>query len=186
MKSSKQEEHTTDLKPFRSNGACGYKNKESEEVEVPCIYENAKDFSEGLARVKQNGLYGYIDTSGSLVIPCQFKDALRFIGGMAAVMVGASWGYINKVGKMLVKPIYKRVLSFSEGLAPVKKRNKWGYIRTDGEQVIPFKYDIADPFCDGMARGVARVVLLNPTAPLLFLSSTIKLPTLSVDTPLSR
>ena len=28
MKSSKQEEHTTDLKPFRSNGACGYKNKE--------------------------------------------------------------------------------------------------------------------------------------------------------------
>ena len=32
------------------------------------------------------------------------------------------------------------------------KKKKWGYIRPDGTTAIPFKYDIADPFSEGMAR----------------------------------
>ena len=48
MKPLNEEKHDTDLKPFSEKGVYGYKNKESEEVEVPCTYENAKDFSDGL------------------------------------------------------------------------------------------------------------------------------------------
>ena len=151
MKPLSEENPATDLKPFCEKGACGYKNKESEEIEVPLIYENAKDFSEGLARVKQNGLYGYIDTTGTLVIPCQFQDALRFIEGMAAVMVGATWGFINKAGKMVIKPIYSRLISFSEGLALVKKDDKWALFSTTGENLSGFIYDDADGFENGLS-----------------------------------
>ena len=35
MKTLNEEKHDTDLKPFKEKGACGYKNKESEEIEVP-------------------------------------------------------------------------------------------------------------------------------------------------------
>lgn len=41
-------------------------------------YEDAQSFSNGLAAVKQDGLWGYIDTEGELVIPCSFLNAKPF------------------------------------------------------------------------------------------------------------
>ena len=152
MKPLSDEKHATDLMPFCSHGACGYKNKISDEIEVPLIYETAGEFSEGLARVKQNGLYGFIDTQGNLSIPCKYKDALRFNSGMAAVMDNDTWGFIDTKGTMIIPAEFDYIRSFSEGLAPVKKNGKWGYINTAGKLVVGFIYDIADRFCEGLAR----------------------------------
>ena len=41
-------------------------------------YEDARSFSNGLAAVKVNGLWGYIDTEGNMVIEPQFFDARDF------------------------------------------------------------------------------------------------------------
>ncbi len=41
-------------------------------------YEEAQSFSNGLAAVKQDDLWGYINTEGEIVIPCSFLDAKPF------------------------------------------------------------------------------------------------------------
>ena len=48
-------------------------------------YEDASPFYEGLAAVKQNGKWGYIDETGKTVISCQYDLALRFSEGKAVV-----------------------------------------------------------------------------------------------------
>ena len=53
-------------------GLWGYINESGEEV-IPAQYEDAQDFSEGLAAVEIDGLYGFIDVSGEMVIAPQFE-----------------------------------------------------------------------------------------------------------------
>lgn len=48
-------------------------------------YDDALSFSEGLAAVKKNGQWGYIDTKGNTVIPEQFDIAFSFNEGLALV-----------------------------------------------------------------------------------------------------
>lgn len=48
-------------------------------------YDDALSFSEGLAAVKTDGLWGYIDTKGNTVIPEQFDIAFSFSEGLALV-----------------------------------------------------------------------------------------------------
>lgn len=48
-------------------------------------YEDASAFYEGLAAVKQNGKWGYIDETGKTVIPFQYDLALQFSEGKAVV-----------------------------------------------------------------------------------------------------
>ena len=48
-------------------------------------YEAAEPFSEGLAAVKRDGKWGYIDTAGELVIPFRFERAYDFSEGCAVV-----------------------------------------------------------------------------------------------------
>ena len=45
----------------------------------------ARDFSEGLAAVKKDDLWGYIDASGKMVIPPRYHWAQEFEDGRAEV-----------------------------------------------------------------------------------------------------
>ena len=54
-------------------------------------FDDALPFSEGLAAVKNNGLWGYIDTNGEYVVQPQYEQATSFTGGCAAVYGGGMW-----------------------------------------------------------------------------------------------
>ena len=43
-------------------------------------------FSEGLAYIRKNGQYGYVNTDGELVIPIKYTQALMFLNGVALVI----------------------------------------------------------------------------------------------------
>ncbi len=49
-------------------------------------YEDARQFNDGLAAVKKNGKWGYIDTDNKVVIPFQYDMAWNFAEGKAIVM----------------------------------------------------------------------------------------------------
>lgn len=60
-----------------------------------------------------------------------------------------AYGVANK------KKRFSAIGRFSEGLAAVcieSQSSKWGYINKDNEEVLPFKYDIAEPFYNNIAR----------------------------------
>lgn len=62
---------------FSDGNAWGFADLDGNVV-LPCKYENARSFSNGLAAVCIDEKWGFIDLSGEVVIPCQFTDALYF------------------------------------------------------------------------------------------------------------
>ena len=132
------------------SGKWGFIDKQGYTV-IPCKYDNAGSFSEGLAWVKLNDKYGLINKQGNTVIPCKYDDAWSFSEGLAAVKLNGKWGFIDKQGNTVIPCKYDGAESFSEGLAAVKLNGKWGFIDKQGNMVLPFKYDIAESFSESLA-----------------------------------
>ena len=55
--------------------------------------------SEGLAVLKVNGLYGFIDKTGTEVIPLKYDKASNFVDGLAEVILNGKSGFVDKGGK---------------------------------------------------------------------------------------
>lgn len=140
-----------DLTPYISKGKMGYANKHTREIVIPCKYDHANSFSDGLARVKLNGKWGFIDKYGNEVIPCRYERAYSFSEGLSGIKINGEYAYIDKLGKVIISCKYDEVKSFSEGLASFKVNGKWGYIDKTGREVIPAKYESAFLLKEGLA-----------------------------------
>lgn len=118
-------------------------------------FDGARDFWEGLGRIKLDNKWGYIDTQGIMVIPPQFDEAASFSDGIASVEKNGKAFYINKLGqKVLELPENMSSGSFSEGLAffQIKWSEIYGFVNTKGEVVIEPKFREVDEFVEGRAR----------------------------------
>ena len=135
----------------KQDGKYGFVDK-SGNVVIPCIYDDADSFSEGLAWVKQNGKTGYIDKSGNVVIPFIYDKGSSFHEGLARVYENGKYGFIDNSGNLVIPFKYDFAGRFSEGLAYVMQNYKLGYLDNSGNVVIPFKYDNAGPFSEGLAK----------------------------------
>ncbi|WP_128548725.1 protein kinase domain-containing protein [Larkinella soli] len=91
------------LHPKEKNGLYGFFDGEGNEV-IRCKYQNAKEFSEGLAAVNLRGSWGYINQSGGLVIPYSYEGALSFRNGRAKVLLDGEWIFIDKNGNRTTEP----------------------------------------------------------------------------------
>lgn len=81
----KDAEQKLGLHVIHDGDKLGFADKEGNVI-IPCIWNDVKEFSEGLAVVKDtNNLWGYINYNGDVVISCLFRDAHPFEGGMAYV-----------------------------------------------------------------------------------------------------
>ena len=149
FKSMKSKE--TSLYVVCRNGKYGYVDK-TRRLVIPCQYDNACDFSEGLAEIKKSGKWGFIDKTGREVVPCKYDIVLDFSEGLAIVKKNGKQGYIDKAGREVVPCQYDDAEDLHEGLAKVKKSGKYGYIDKTGREVVPCKYDGADDFDEGLAR----------------------------------
>lgn len=129
-------------------------------------YEQANDFSEGLAAVKIGDGWGFIDTTGKLAIdahlnPGQGGFNSHFSDGLCAVNFfpggqGAKWGFIDRTGAVAINPQFDgdffRPPFFSEGLAAVHLGyNQYGYIDKTGKVVIEPQFSEALWFSEGLA-----------------------------------
>ena len=137
----------------------GYINRKGELV-VPCIYEEASDFKEGLAKVRKDGKFGFINKEGKLVVPCIYSDAGDFHEGLAYVKKHDSYtgktryGFINKAGDVVIPFKFDGATDFSEGVAGVQlysENGKWRFIDTKGEPVNFYMYDSVGEFHEGVA-----------------------------------
>lgn len=132
-------------------------------------------FSEGLACIKVNDKYGYIDKTGKFVIEPQFDFAQNFSDGLALIAyekervyygVNVPYnicGYIDKKGKVVIQPKYELADNFSEGLAAVCLKTgtiekiKYYYIDKNEKMVTD------SLFCNGTIfhNGIAEVDILD-------------------------
>lgn len=94
----------------------GYLNFDGK-VQIPMIYDNAEDFSEGFALVECGGKWGYINEKGEKITEFKFIDGTPFKNGEALVREGAKKYYIDTTGKKKVFKSYcsnikNRVVNF--------------------------------------------------------------------------
>lgn len=119
------------------------------------------EFSEGLAAVKVDGQWCYIDETGKVVIRTSgFASAGAFNEDLAPVGVNKrtadglekmTYGYIDRAGRVVIPPQYDETYGFSEGLGRVVVNGKWGFIDKAGRMVIKAQFTSAYWFSEGFA-----------------------------------
>lgn len=118
------------------------------------IYDDAMFFSvhEGLAFVKEGGLWAVINTAGTYLTGHVYEDVDRLFGeGLRGVKVDGKWGFIDASALVAIEPAFDGVSQFHDGLAPVRLGEKWGYVDAKGKLVVEPKYTYAAVFRGGVA-----------------------------------
>lgn len=108
-------------------------------------------FFNGMAPVRKNGQYGFMNPQGVLAIPCRYDSAGSFSEGLAPVRKNGKWGYIFQDGDTLTGFEFDYAYGFYKGLAVVKKDGRYGQIDKTGKWYIPNRYDMSYAFSDSLA-----------------------------------
>lgn len=159
---------TDKLLPFLEDGKWGFVNQAGHVVLKPQFEQlgltgYANQFQDGLATVRINQKWGYIDSLGKFAIEPKYDYAESFQDGLAIVYLGAMdlLGYrlrspngvfIDTSGRNVfpdAKFIAER--GFSDGLAIVSYEGKFGYIDKGGNYAIPPQSRFTSPFSEGLA-----------------------------------
>jgi len=132
-------------------------------------YDDARNFSEGLAPVQIQNLWGFIDKMGTIVISPKFESADPFSDGLALVSENGQFGFIDHAGAYVIQPQFKYAQGFVDGLAVVGDSKWFGesgsnywYIDHSGKQAIPERFVLATSFFKGLAH--VKPMPKNPKA----------------------
>lgn len=117
-------------------------------LEIAAVYDNARDFSEDMAAVKQGGKWGYINNLGVVAIPFDFDScasadtmgediAFGFRNNLAPVCKGEKYGIINSKGETVVDFTFDIILQGEDGKYIAYSGGKWGIITVDKELFVP-------------------------------------------------
>ena len=110
----------------------GFINTKGEEV-IPCRFNAAMPFAQGLAPVKLDDFCGFVNKEGKVVIPCIYDNVKNFTHGLAAVNNGGKWGYVDAQGKEVIPTQYNVAFPFNEGeVAQVSYKRVYGLIDKNG------------------------------------------------------
>lgn len=117
-------------------------------------YGFIENYKQGLARIKKDQVWGYLNLCGDEVIPCQYEDAQPFNDGKALVK-RTDWFFIDPNGNESESPLLDiaQASALSKGLTLVK-------FKTGQKALIDNNYDktnkpVSKPYDD--------MVVLNPT-----------------------
>lgn len=139
--------------PVTKDGNTGLMTKEMKFI--PCSYEEIQPFSEGLARVRRGGLYGFVDGRCREATPAVYDEAFPFSGGFASARLRGKYGFILRDSMAFKAKDYIDIGPYSEGLAPAKDRGgsdeSCGYIDAEGNKKIDFRFFMCASFSEGLA-----------------------------------
>ena len=125
----------TTVATFGLNTKYGYINKTGSFV-IPQKFDEAYDFSDGLASVRIDKKYGFIDKTGKLVIAAMYDGPSFFKDGLAIVETSQASYVIDHQNKRVLAQGYQGLSPFYEGLARFYEQGKVGFIDLQGHVKI--------------------------------------------------
>ena len=128
-------------------GLCRYIDRQTRQEVIPARFERAMPFSEGVAAVRIEGRYGYIDHRGEIVIAPRFDLAGEFYQGLAAILVGDRVGIINRAGEIVVPAMFRHAVPLTREII-IAAEGTW----TSGYYEGYEKLWEADAFSDRAAK----------------------------------
>lgn len=125
-----------------SQGLIGYINKQGNWVIEP-KYDGATDFEKvsGLAKVKDEGKWQYIDKTGETHVFDISEPLYDFSEGFAKGEKKNLFGFFNNKGEWVIQPQFNAVRAFKNGFAAAKIKGKWGIIDKSGNWIINPTFD---------------------------------------------
>jgi hypothetical protein len=140
------------LNPFQSESKYGFKNLSDDIIILP-KYEIVQTFFDGLAPVKMNEKWGYIDQSGLRIGSALFDQPVLEMPykGTFRIQETGKQGIAHISGEEILFPQYQSISDFSEDLASVNKKGKWGFINVEGREVIRPVFSNAGNFSEEVA-----------------------------------
>lgn len=93
---------------------CGFADRISKVDVIPKRFERVGRFEEGLAPVRLEEKWGFVDETGTLVIAPRFDAVGGFYMGLAEIVVGTHAGVIDRTGRTIVEPRFKRAMPFTK------------------------------------------------------------------------
>ena len=103
------------LKSQVDNRRYAFIDKAGRIIGVCNAWDTVSQPSEGLARVKKERKWGFVDLTGNLVIPCEWDSAWEFSEGLAAVNRYGRVGFINTNGELVIPCEWQINTYFSTG-----------------------------------------------------------------------
>jgi hypothetical protein len=110
-------------------GLCGFVDSRTRVEVIPRRFEQVVIFGEGLAGVRINGRWGFIDEAGAVVIAPRFDLVGTFYQGLAEVLVGNKVGVIDRQGNIVLAPQFARAIPFTKDVV-LAREGAWpsGYV----------------------------------------------------------
>lgn len=154
------------------NGKPQFINKENKIIFTVDNADFCFGFSEGMARIKVKGKWGFIDKMGKVIINPIYDNAMEFKEGLALVSKidetskEKSWGFIDKLGAVKINFQFINSKdnsfclpgSFNEGLAYISSDGKqWGYINKEGKYQINPQFDGCNYNSISFKNGLTKV-----------------------------
>lgn len=136
---------------YYNDSKVGYKNKFTNEIIVPPIYNAGSEMFGNYALIMVGSKRGYIDDKGNVLIPPIYDDATQFFHGIASVKINGVYGFVNIKGETVIPFDFTFASDFKNELARVEKDGKWGFIDSTGIFIIPLQYIAAGDFSEGLA-----------------------------------
>ncbi|MDF1549207.1 MAG: WG repeat-containing protein, partial [Bacteroidales bacterium] len=142
-----------DYLAYKKGGLYGIKDLSGNILKAPFM-SDFWGFSEGLAGVKIQGKWGFMDENFKIVITPKYTEKIvyAFHNGYARFKQNGKIGLIDKTGKIILNAQYDELYEYSDGLMAFSEAGKWGYIDLDGAVIIPPQYFSAENFKNGIAK----------------------------------
>lgn len=131
------------------------------------IFEEAYDFSAGLAKVKRNGKYGFINLQGIPVIPLEYdliegETIPKHPKQLLKVRRFGKFGLINQNGDEVIPTVYDNLwYNAKTGVVQLQKGKLFGLYDHEGVELTPIRFQ-------------SRKQMLEKTRELLKIYHTIK------------
>lgn len=122
---------------------------------VTPVYAAARDYDDGIGRVRLPGGWGALDAGGSEVLGFDYDEiAVGGAGGPELLRLGISadlYGLIDTLGQLIIPARYHELGPPREEIIAMRIDGRWGFLRLNGDTLISPRYAEVGTFGQGMA-----------------------------------
>jgi hypothetical protein len=115
-------------------------------------FDDAKDFSEGMAAVRVGKAWGYVNHAGQMSIPPKYEWAEPFSERLAAVSLDGNTIFIDRAANTIFALRSGSSDGFSDGRALVSEKGGYRFIDRTGKTAIEGDFAKATGFMHGLAH----------------------------------
>lgn len=122
---------------------CGYRDKNTKNIVIQPQFEKALKFVEGLAPVKFDGQWGFIDINGHFVIQPQFERVGNFYQGLAEVVLNGRSGIVDNTGRIVLNPQFFRAIPLTHDTIIINDQKKQSYKHSNANEILTNLKDLS-------------------------------------------